>query len=174
MTAANVAVPSVIVAKVGNGNVTSSDKTISCGSGCTGYYTQGTAVTLTASPASGTVFSGWSGACSGNLLSCSVTVNDPLTVGATFTQLFALSVGRSNPGTVTGSPMGADRALDCGSNCSAKFPNGTTVVLTATPPAGKQFVNWTGSGAGACSLSPVPTCSVVISKDTSIQANFSK
>ena len=174
MTAANVNVPSIVVSKAGNGNVTAADKSINCGSGCTSFYNDGTAVTLTASPASGTVFGGWSGACSGNLLTCSVTVNESLAVGATFKQLFTLSVGRSNPGTITASPFGVDRALDCGSNCSAKFPNGTTVVLTATPPAGKQFVNWTGSGAGACSLSPVPTCSVVISKDTSIQANFSK
>ena len=30
----------------------------------------------------------------------------------------------------------------------------------------------TGSGAGACNLSTVPTCIATITKDTSIQANF--
>jgi List-Bact-rpt repeat protein len=174
MTAANVAVPSIAVSKVGNGSVTAADKSVSCGSACTGYYNAGAAETLTAAAASGTVFTGWTGACSGNPASCSVVVDQSLTVGATFAQLFTLSIGRSNPGTVTGSPTGTDRAIDCGSTCSAKFANGTVVTLTAVPPVGKTFVSWTGSGAGACALSTVPTCSVAIAKDTSIQANFSK
>jgi hypothetical protein len=174
MTAANVAVPSITLSKGGNGSVTASDKSISCGSLCTAFYNAGTAVTLTASSSSGSVFKSWSGDCTGGVPTCTVIVNDQSTIGATFVPLFTLSVGRSNPGTITGSPAGTDRALNCGSNCSAKFASGTLVTLTATPPAGKQFVNWTGSGAGECALSTVPTCNVLISKDTSVQANFSK
>jgi List-Bact-rpt repeat protein len=46
------------------------------------------------------------------------------------------------------------------------------VTLTAAPPAGLNFVNWTGSGAGSCSLSTAPTCNVTVTTNTSVQANF--
>jgi hypothetical protein len=101
--------------------------------------------------------------------SCSLTVNGATTAYATFKSLFTLSVGRSNPGTVQGSPAGVDRALDCGSNCSAKFVDGTVVTLTAIPPTGKTFSNW----SGACSGTAL-TCTVTVTKDTSVQAVFNK
>ena len=47
------------------GTVTSSPAGISCGSTCGASFPTGTTVTLTASPAAGATFSGWSGACSG-------------------------------------------------------------------------------------------------------------
>jgi hypothetical protein len=167
--AANVNVPSVVVSTSGNGGVSSGDKLISCGSKCAATYSIGTIVTLVASPGSGSAFAGWGGACSGNQTTCSVLVNDAMNVTATFLPQFTLSVGRSNPGTITGTPAGNDRSLDCGSNCSAKFSQGTTVTLTATPPAGKLFVNWSGACSGTS-----PTCTFTINKDTSVQAVFSK
>jgi List-Bact-rpt repeat protein len=169
MAAVNVGVPSLTVAKVGNGSVSSTDKVLSCGSKCTSTYAIGTAVTLTASPGSGSVFTGWTGACAGTSLSCVVTVNDSETATATFMPQFTLSVGRSNPGTVTATPAGNDRVLSCGSACSAKFTQGTTVTLTATPPDGKSFLGWSGACSGTA-----PTCSMAIAKDTSVQASFSK
>jgi len=52
---------------------------------------------------------------------------------------------------------------------SKAFTQGTTVTLTATPPAGKTFA----SRAGACAGTS-PTCTLTIAKDTSVQANFNK
>src|SRR5262245_28842017 len=49
----------------GSGTVTSTPAGINCGSTCSASYTGGTQVTLTATPASGAVFAGWGGACSG-------------------------------------------------------------------------------------------------------------
>ena len=169
MAAANVNVPSVVVAKTGNGGVASGDKLISCGNNCAASYSLGTIVTLVATPGSGSVFGGWGGACSGNQSTCSVQVNDMMNVTATFLSEFTLSVGRSNPGTVTGTPSGNDRTLDCGSNCSAKFTQGTTVTLTATPPLGKSFVSWSGACSGTN-----PTCTLSVNNNTSVQATFSK
>jgi hypothetical protein len=116
------------------------------------------------------VFTGWSGACNGTAPTCSTTVNDQVTATAAFSTLFTLSIGRSNPGTVVGNPAGSlGTSINCGSACSAKFTDGTAVTLTALPPAGKQFVNWSGACAGTA-----PTCTVTISKSTSVNAVFSK
>src|SRR5204862_401115 len=49
------------VAKAGSGTVTSTPAGISCGTDCSEPYASGTAVTLAATPAVGSVFSGWSG-----------------------------------------------------------------------------------------------------------------
>ena len=127
-------------------------------------------MTLTATPASGSIFTSWSGDCSGSQATCVINVNDAMAATATFAPVHTLSIGRSNPGTVTGTPSGVlSTQINCGSNCSAKFAEGTVVTLTATPPAGKTFVNWSGACSGTA-----PTCAVTISKDTSVQAIFGK
>jgi TolB protein len=68
----------------GQGTVTSSPVGISCGATCSHDYDQGTSVTLTAAPATGSTFAGWSGACSG-AQTCTVTTYATTTVTATFT-----------------------------------------------------------------------------------------
>jgi plastocyanin len=67
----------------GSGTVTSTPAGISCGSTCNASYTDGTSVTLTANPATGSTFSGWSGACSGTG-SCTVTMSADQIVIADF------------------------------------------------------------------------------------------
>lgn len=67
----------------GSGTVTSSPSGINCGSDCSEAYGTGTAVTLTASPAAGSTFPGWSGACSGTG-SCQVTMDAAKSVTAGF------------------------------------------------------------------------------------------
>src|SRR5436305_14143626 len=55
----------------------------------------------------------------------------------------------SGAGTITSSPAG----ITCGQSCSASFPGGTAVTLSAAPSAGSTFAGWSGgcSGTGACS-----------------------
>ena len=92
------------VTKTGSGTVTSDPAGINCGNDCTEPYPaseietcnqQGACttrivhqrVTLTASPAPGWVFQGWSDNCSGTTTTCTVTVNEAdETVHATFIQ----------------------------------------------------------------------------------------
>jgi hypothetical protein len=166
MAAANVGIPSVTVTKTGSGSVSSSDRIISCGSKCSSSYNAGASVTLTASPSSGNVFAGWGGACNGNQPTCTVNVNEALNVTATFAPTFTFSVKSVGKGTVTGNP-----SLSCGGggSCSNKFAQGTVVTLTAVPAAGSQFTNWTGACSGTAR-----TCTLTVTKDTQVQANFSK
>jgi Divergent InlB B-repeat domain len=73
------------VSKTGDGNITSSPASINCGSTCVATYPDKTNVTLTAAPPSGSSFTGWSGACSGSNLTCTITMDANKTVSASFT-----------------------------------------------------------------------------------------
>jgi hypothetical protein len=69
----------------GSGIVTSTPSGISCGSVCSASLPAGTVITLTATPASGSTFAGWSGGCAGTS-SCTLATNVSTTVTATFTK----------------------------------------------------------------------------------------
>lgn len=142
----------------GSGNVVSTPAGINCGSDCSEIYAGGTSVALTASAASGYVFSGWSGSdisCSGTG-ACTVTMNKARAVVATFSPVtttnYTLQVSRSGSGTVTSAPAG----INCGTDCSESYASGTSVTLTATPAAGYTFSGWNGggcAGTGVCTVS---------------------
>lgn len=74
---------SILVDGNESGAVTSSPAGINCGASCTATFAPGTAVSLIASPASGSTFSGWSSACTG-AGSCNLTLNSDDFVAATF------------------------------------------------------------------------------------------
>lgn len=171
--ASNVIADSLTVVKAGNGSgtVTGAAGAISCGSKCSAFLNAGSVQTLTAAPGSGKIFTGWSGACSGKSLTCNVTVNGQTTATATFQSQNTLSVAKSNGanGTVTATPAGNDKTINCGKTCSAKYTDGTVVTLTATPIAGKTFTNWTNGCTGTAK-----SCTITISKDVTVQANFGK
>ncbi len=71
----------ISVTTSGSGLGTVTGGPINCGSVCSGTVTGGTSVTLTATPVSGSSFTGWSGGCSGND-SCTISANTSVT--ATF------------------------------------------------------------------------------------------
>jgi List-Bact-rpt repeat protein len=73
----------VALAGSGSGTVTSAPGSINCGIVCSDAFATGSDVTLTATPASGSTFAGWSGACSGTGL-CKVTMSQSRSVTATF------------------------------------------------------------------------------------------
>jgi len=120
-----------------------------------GTYAGGTAVTLTATPNTGSTFAGWSGACTGTG-TCTLTMNANETVTATFNlasaQQFTLitSTSGTGSGTVSYSPAGTL----CGSGCQS-FAAGTVVTLTATANSGSTFAGWYSaacSGTGTCTV----------------------
>jgi phospholipase C len=73
----------ITLAGNGSGTVTSSPAGISCSPTCTASFSAGTVVKLTLTPANGSYFAGWSGACKGTG-SCTLTMNGNLAATATF------------------------------------------------------------------------------------------
>jgi len=157
---------SLTVTRTGNGSVTSTPAGISCGSVCSATFAAGSSVALAATPAAGSVFTGWTGGgCSGTA-TCTVTMTAATTVGAAFAPApVAVTVVRAGAGsgTVTSAPAG----ITCGLTCSATFPSGSSVVLTAAPAAGAVFAGWSGGGC-----SGIGTCSVAPTSATTITATF--
>jgi hypothetical protein len=165
-------VPILTVTRAGTtlGTVASSPAGISCGSDCSEVYAFGTTVTLTATPAVGGVFTGWSGCTSSTGTTCTVSANVYGTRGVTANFATAptqtthpLTVSLNGSGRVTSSPAG----IDCGADCIENIVEGSTVTLTATPATGQRFVGWSGACTGTSN-----SCTVTVSTATSVQASF--
>ena len=60
-------------------------------------------------------------------------------------------------------------AISCGRQCSASLPSNSSITLQASPDPGFVFVNWTGACTGTA-----PTCTVRVTGQTQVQANFKK
>jgi subtilase family serine protease len=72
--------------------------------------------------------------------------------------------------SVTGGPGGKVRSspsgIDCGATCSASFPAGTQVTLTASPATAWGLAGWGGACGG------IGGCSVTMNANTSVSASF--
>jgi phospholipase C len=147
----------------GKGTVSSNPAGIDCGPTCSGMFSSGTAISLSATPASGSTFTGWSGACTGSG-PCKVTLDSNATVTANFVVEPVLSVTVGGNGAVTSSPSG----INCGTTCKAAFAPGTQVTLTATPASGFTFQQWQGACTGTST-----TCNLTITNNVSATAVFS-
>jgi hypothetical protein len=86
-------------AGTGAGTVVSSPAGINCGSVCSATFAPGTLITLSATPASGSTFSGWSGAGCTGTASCLLSTNVSTTVTATFSAV--TSTGGTSPVSLT-------------------------------------------------------------------------
>jgi hypothetical protein len=74
----------VIKTGTGQGTVTSAPAGINCGALCSAAFNNGTSVTLSAIPASGSIFSGWSGAACSGTSTCTVVMSAAQSVTAAF------------------------------------------------------------------------------------------
>ncbi|MBF0536699.1 MAG: VCBS repeat-containing protein [Nitrospirae bacterium] len=155
------------VTMFGNGTVTASPGTLTYnGNIGTATYTPGTVVTLTATPATGSVFSTWSGCDSVSGNQCTVTMSAAKAVTASFTlqQANTLTVTMFGSGTVTASP---GTLTYNGNTGIATYTPGTVVVLTATPATGFVFSAWSG-----CDSSSANQCTVTMNSNKAVTANF--
>ena len=122
-------------------------------------FDSGTVLTLTATPAAGYTFSGWSGDVTGTINPINLNINANKTVTANFqpipTYTFTSAVAPVNGGTV---------ATNAG---QGPFNAGTVITVTATPAAGYSFTGWTGNITSTSN--PLV---VTINANTTLTANF--
>lgn len=80
----------------GTGSVVSNPAGIDCGATCSANFSSGTSVTLTATPATGSSFAGWSGACTGTN-TCVVTMSTATNVTANFENTSIIKINEVEP-----------------------------------------------------------------------------
>lgn len=98
------------VTVVGSGSVASTPAGIACGSTCSATYAAGTPITLTATPAAGQTFSGWTGACSGSTATCTLTMSEARSATATFASA-PPTAGWSAPLMLSGEAAGSAKVV---------------------------------------------------------------
>ena len=137
-----------------------------CAGQCVFQLFDGATVVLTATPSPGSVFAGWSGACTGTA-PCQITLGAAAQVIATFNTLtYPLTVSKTGngQGRVTSAPAG----IDCGALCSADFGYDDMVVLQVTPLSGHTFAGWGGDCSG------LAECVVLTYQARQITAQFNR
>jgi GH25 family lysozyme M1 (1,4-beta-N-acetylmuramidase) len=141
---------------------------IACGGAalaCSRLANPDTVLTLAATPDPGASFLGWTGACAGagSSPTCNVTALGNKTVSAVFTYPVQVQMQGSGAGTVSSAPAG----VSCGATCTASFPVGSTVDLTAAADSASAFVGWSGGCAGSS-----PACQVTVSQPIEVVSTF--
>jgi len=158
---------SLIVTRTGTGTgaVSSTPAGIDCGADCAETFTANQLVTLVATPAPSSTFTGWTGAgCTGSG-PCVVTMDAAKAVAASFAlrqYLLTTTIGGTGLGTITSTPAG----INCGADCSEAFDHGTLVMLTPTAGTNSAFVGWTGACSG------LGTCAVTMDQARTVGATF--
>jgi hypothetical protein len=133
----------------------------------------GKLVELKETPAYGSEFSGWSGACSGSEPTCTVTMEEAEGVTAEFTAKpkTTLTIDKNSYETGTGTVSSKPKGLNCATACTTQtmsVPQGESIVLKEKPATGMAFTGWSGGG---CSGS-AETCTVPVSAATTVTATF--
>ncbi len=126
----------------------------------TGTYTcqDGQSVTISATPASGWKFDGWSGDASGTNGTLSLLMNEKKGITANFSKItYNLTLAVNGNGTT--SPSAGARIYDAG----------TAANITANPSTGWKFDGWSGDVAGSNT-----TVSFRMDGNKNLAANFSK
>jgi hypothetical protein len=154
----------------GKGSVASQPGGIECGGDCTEKFLHKTSLTLTPSPAPGSVFDHWvGGGCAAFTGPCQTIVNSSSLVRAYFVAVgprtLTLAKAGSGSGTVASKPVG----IECGSTCSAQFEAPTKVVLKSVAAKGSLFKGWSGEGC-----SGTAACRVTMTEARNVTATFEK
>jgi uncharacterized protein YjdB len=156
----------VVRTGAGSGTVSSSPSGITCGADCSDTYDSGTAVTLTATAASGSTFGGWIGCETATGATCTVTMSAARTVTATFDlQRFVLTVSKTGLASDLGSVSASPSGIECGSDCYEPYAIDTVVTLTASPSL--LLTGWSG-----CDSVSGATCTVTMRSARSVTASF--
>ncbi len=162
------------VLKQGSGSGTVTGPGIYCGLDCSESYDSGTQVTLTATPASGSVFSHWSGCDSTQGNYCQVTMSGDKTVSAYFSSGWGGNTRRLTVQKIGGLGLvisdDPNSGINCGQDCTEDYTYGMEVGLMAIPDQGYRFSRWSPN----CRPNPYYPyiCSVRMTSDQLVTAYF--
>ncbi|WP_296696959.1 S8 family serine peptidase [Thiocapsa sp. UBA6158] len=115
----------------GSGNVASNPGGIDCGQDCTHAFENGTTVVLTAQSDGDSIFSGWDGACTGVVATCTIAMNADKIVSAAFRNAESSNLAASANGGVA----------SASSTYSSAYP------VAAVNDGDRRGVSW-GNGGG--------------------------
>ena len=145
---------------------------------CSQTYTSGSQVSLYAVPSNDGDIVRWSGACTGTAdnSDCTVTMDEAQEAVVTFIEAsnqenatLTVTLTGDGEGTVSDDQL----QLNCSTgSCSAAYPSGTSVTLSATPlSTDDQFIGWLApSGCVGASAN----CSILLEGDVTATAEFGK
>jgi uncharacterized repeat protein (TIGR02543 family) len=159
----------VRIAGSGAGSVSDKTQTVSCAPTCDLPLPTGTLYHLTAAAANGPIgtpaslFTGWTGACSGATADCDVAIAGDVTVTASFAKVYRVqfawmgTFSLQSTGVVTMTSGGAPIPVTCVIGmCTGLAAPGSDVVINFhwdRVYTLSQFAAWTG----ACAGTPLPT-----------------
>ena len=136
----------IVRAGTGTGTVTSTSTpaaatNINCGATCAASFAPTASVVLTATPATGSAFTGWSGGGCTGTATCTLSVTVDTIVTANFAPVVGCTTvaGTCGGGNPVGGTLSATSATACHDQCQA-----------AMAAAGTASGCWMLSGAGAC------------------------
>ncbi|HYV96574.1 MAG TPA: hypothetical protein VE967_03870, partial [Gemmatimonadaceae bacterium] len=143
---------------------------------CVKQVAANTQLAVAATPSTGSVFSGWGGACAQATSStCLITATAAASATAKFdlqpNTLTVAAGGGTGNGTVTGNGINCSiSAASQSGTCTVDLPPATNVTLTATPAAGGHtFEGW----GGACSGTQA-TCTTTMAQSRNVTAKFNQ
>lgn len=105
------------------------------------------------------------GSWEGNTYTTGLVTGDCTVSFSTTPISYPLSITKT--GNATGQVASSPAGISCGSTCTASYPYGTDVSLTATPDPGVNFGGWSGGGCSGTGF-----CTVTITATTTVSAQF--
>lgn len=168
---------SVVLVGEGSGTIVSEPAGIECGEDCEEDFPVEERITLTAEPAEGSRFGGFSGGCSTDERTCTLLLDGAGRVTATFEPAeytLEVAVEGDGAGSVSSSATGigcskgeGEARVDCG---SATLPAGDSVLLTAEPD---EFAT-VGGFSGADGKCTGERCTVSMDRDRSVTVTLAQ
>ena len=164
---------STATAGAGSGTATLTDASAGCTNVTTCLADVKDSVTITATAASGSRFTGWSGGtCSGSTSPCTFAAGSSgETDTANFAKTATIGTATAGSGSGTVTITDSDSLAGCTNVTTCAADVGDSVTITATAASGSRFTGWSG---GTCSGSTSPCTFSAGSSGETDTANFAK
>lgn len=163
---------------------------LACSSGtCSKEIAAGTQLTISAQPALGSVFGGWSGTGSGSVCHGTAPCAFQLTANSSFSVSFfdvdftmTVQAADIGSGSIHGKTQTGAIMVNClvtdgqanGPGCTRILSAGMQLVFSALPDSESSFVGWSGGSGSASACTGSGPCTFVLSQNSSLKGSFRK